>query len=103
MSWLGDLLKAGISSDSRDVSIDKGVLTLKGRLITPGTTQVLVLIKDRDAKVLLATGITVPSDAETGYAKGALFIDTNVAGGTSGLYVNVGTTTSADFDLVTDA
>ena len=103
MSWLGDLLKAGISSNGRDVTISKGVLQLKGRVYTPGTTSVRVLATDRDDKVLLATGTTVPSDAEAGYAKGCLFIDTDVADGTSGLYVNVGTTASANFDLVSDA
>lgn len=44
--------------------------------------------------VLLKKGATVPSDAETGYMKGCLFIDT--ANGK--LYINVGTKASANFD-----
>ena len=51
----------------------------------------------------MAQGTTVPTDATTGYAKGCLFIDTDVASGTSGLYVNVGTNTSCVFKLVTNA
>jgi hypothetical protein len=75
-------------------------LTLKG---SAGATGVTNLLKDGSGNVLLATGATVPSDAVSGYAKGCLFIDTDVAAGTTGLYVNVGTTTSANFDAVSDA
>lgn len=78
------------------------VTTLQGATRTPGTTAVTVLILNSADLVLLATGTTVPSDAEVGYAKGALFIDTDVADGTSALYVNVGTTSSANFDLIVD-
>jgi len=61
-----------------------------------------VLIRDGSRNILWATGTTVPGDV-AGYAKGCLFIDTDVADGTTGLYVNVGTTASADFDAVSDA
>ena len=61
------------------------------------------LERDPSGNIILETGTTVPIDAVAGYAKGASFIDTDVAGGTSGLYVNVGTTASCNFDLVTDA
>jgi len=102
MSWIGSMLKAGIESNGRDVTVSSGFLQINGRTISPGATAVTVLIKDSAGMVLLATGATVPGD-EAGYAKGCLLIDTDVVDGTSGLYVNVGTTTSADFDLVTDA
>lgn len=62
-----------------------------------------VILKDSLGKILIATGTTVPADEVTTYAKGALFIDTNVATGTSGLYVNVGTSASCVFKLVTNA
>ena len=82
-------------------------LRLAGQAISAtvaGTTNpIKVLIRDGDNKVLLATGTDVPADSTAGYAKGCLFIDTDVAAGTTGLYVNVGTTTAADFDAVSDA
>jgi hypothetical protein len=68
-----------------------------------GATGVTVLMKDSLGKILLATGTTLPADAGTTYAKGCLFIDTDVATGTSGLYVNVGTSASCVFKLVTNA
>ena len=74
-----------------------------GAWVTPGTTQVFGLLIDEGGNLLLARGVTVPSDGEKGYAKGCLFIDLDVATGTSGLYVNVGVVGSANFDLVTDA
>jgi hypothetical protein len=70
---------------------------------TLGGQTVKVLIKDGAGMALLVTGTTIIADGQAGFAKGCLFIDTDVAGGTSGLYVNVGTTASANFDLVTDA
>lgn len=63
----------------------------------------MIISKDNEEKVLLATGTTVPSDATSGYAKWALFIDTDVTTGTSGLYVNVWTKTSCVFKLVSNA
>ena len=69
-----------------------------------GTTNpIKVLERDGDLKIVRARGTDVPVDTTKGYAKGCLFIDTNVAAGSTGLYVNVGTTTSCDFDAVSDA
>ena len=68
-----------------------------GSVETPDTTAVTVLTKDSNGDVLFATGLTVPTDTETGYAKGCEFHDTDVAGGTSGSYVNIGTNTSCEF------
>lgn len=61
------------------------------------------LVRDPAGNIINEVGTTVPTDATAGYAKGAFFIDSDVAGGTSGLYVNVGTTASCNFDLITDA
>ena len=47
-----------------------------------------VLIEDASGNALLASGTSVPN-ATAGYAKGCLFIDTDVSTGTTGLYVNV--------------
>jgi len=63
----------------------------------------MVLLEDGKGDALLATGTTVPSNTADGYAKGCLFIDTNVATGTSGLYCNKGTKDSCVFTLVTQA
>jgi len=67
---------------------------------TPDTTQVLVLEEDVNGDVLRASGTTVPTDGETGYSKGAIFLDTNVGAGTTGFYENVGTTTACNFDTI---
>lgn len=71
-----------------------------GSVETPDSTQVRVLFKDKDGYVLIATGTTVPSDNENNYAKGCLFIDTNVGAGTTGLYENVGDTSNCNFDVI---
>ncbi len=60
-----------------------------------------VLIRDGDGDILLATGTGVPSDTTSGYAKGCLFIDTDVATGTTGLNCNKGTKDSCVFTAVT--
>jgi len=85
-------------------------------VITPATTVTGLLtgtagfksgsatvLKDSTGDILISTGTTKPADTTTGYAKGSLFIDTDVVSGTSGLYVNVGTNTSCIFKLVTNA
>jgi hypothetical protein len=58
---------------------------------------------DGNGDILWATGLTKPTDGSTGYAKGCLFIDTDVATGTTGLYCNKGTNTSCTFTTVTQA
>ena len=77
-----------------------GELTLAGTIDTPGVT---ILLKDELGKALMATGVTLPADTGTLYAKGCLFTDTDVATGTSGLYVNVGPSASCVFKLITNA
>jgi hypothetical protein len=76
-----------------------GIKTYTGAANT-NTTTVYVLIRDGAGDILFATGETMPPDSETGYAKGALFIDTNVGTGTAGLYTNNGTRTSCVFKVV---
>lgn len=75
-------------------------VTIDGSLVATGVT---ALLKDGNGKVLLATGTTVPSNGATKYAKGCLFIDTDVSTGTTGLYCNKGTASSAAFTAVTQA
>ena len=64
---------------------------------------VTTLLSDSNGDALMATGTTVPTDATTGFAKGCLFIDTDVATGTTGLNCNKGTNTSCVFTAVTQA
>lgn len=58
-----------------------------------------VIYKSEDG-ILLAYGITVPTDATAGYAIGCLFLKTDGGAGTA-LYVNEGTAGSCDFDAAT--
>ena len=67
------------------------------------TADVLVYLRDESNDILWASGLDVPSDTTSGYAKGALFIDRNVATGTTGLYVNEGTKISSSFKAITNA
>jgi len=76
--------------------VDIGVIDLEGETISGVKT----LLRDSNGDILLATGTTVPTDTTTGYAKGSLFIDTDVVTGTKGLYENQGTNTSCVFDLI---
>lgn len=67
---------------------------------TINSQAITVLQEDADSNVLFATGTVTVTDAGSGYAKGCLYIDTDVAAGTGGLYQNVGSTTSCNFDKV---
>lgn len=71
-------------------------LQVDGRTETPDTTTVEVLFKDSRG-VLIAYGATVPTDEETGYAKGCIFIDTNASAGAV-MLANEGDATSCDFN-----
>lgn len=74
-----------------------------GRVETINAQAITILEKDWDGNVLRCKGTVTVTDAGAWYAKGCLYIDTDVAAWTSGLYVNVWTTASCNFDLVTDA
>lgn len=75
-------------------------IQLDGDTETVDSTSVTVLLRNPSGYVLLATGATVPSDAEAGYAKGCLFIQTDGEANTT-LYLNEGSETSADFNVGT--
>ena len=68
-----------------------------------GSETIYPVLSDGNGNLLIAYGTTVPTDATSGYAKGCLFIDTDVATGTTGLYCNKGTSTSCQFTAVTQA
>lgn len=75
------------------------VIKKDGSLQTVGTPSVTVLDVDSANNVLLAKGATIPTDGDAGYAVGSLFIDTDQGSQTT-LYVNEGSTTSADFNAI---
>lgn len=78
-------------------------IQLEGSSETINSVAVTVLLADAAGDILIATGTTVPTDTSSGYAKGCLFIDTDVATGTTGLNCNKGTKTSSQFTAVTQA
>lgn len=65
------------------------------------TADILVYQRDQADNIIFASGIDVPVDTTSGYAKGCIFIDRDVATGISGVYENVGTATSCNFDSLT--
>jgi len=63
----------------------------------------LVLMRTEWQLAIYVTGTTVPTDTTTWYAKGCLFVDTDVVTWTTGLYVNVWTSASCVFKSITNA
>ncbi|MCP3684327.1 MAG: hypothetical protein GY861_16740 [bacterium] len=58
---------------------------------------ITVMMRDAAGDIFIAAGTDVPADATSGYAKGCIFIDKNVATGTPGKYENIGTRTRCSF------
>lgn len=67
-----------------------------------GDTTPKVIFKSEDG-ILLCYGKTVPSDTDAGYAPGCLFIHIDGSEYNTVLYCNIGSVTSADFNVVTMA
>jgi hypothetical protein len=80
-----------------------GEIILAGISNYAGAQTVYVLLRDGANDILLCTGLTKPTDGEPGFSKGCLFIDTDVAAATSGLFVNIGTNLLCSFKLVSNA
>lgn len=74
-------------------------LLISGENKKVGTPVVRIITLDKDNKVTRASGATTPSDADAGYAKGCIFVNTAGGVGTS-VYINEGSATSADFNIV---
>ena len=74
-------------------------LQVSGELRKVGTPVVRVFTSDATGNVTRASGATVPTDADKGYAKGCLFSQTDGVVG-SVLYINEGTAASADFNAL---
>jgi hypothetical protein len=84
-----------------------GKIRLEGQKTYVGgnatTVIVYVLIEDSVGNILWCTGATKPTDGLSGFAKGCIFIDTDVADNSQGMYINIGTTSAAEFSLNTSA
>jgi len=78
-------------------------LQLDAKAETIDSVVVYPMLATNNGDVMLAYGTTVPTDGGSGYAKGCLFIDTDVATGTTGLNCNKGTNSSCAFTAVTQA
>ncbi len=74
-----------------------------GEAETINSVAVTGVLADGNGDLLIATGTTVPTAGSTGFAKGCLFVDTDVATGTTGLNCNKGTNSSCQFTAVTQA
>lgn len=74
--------------------------SLPGRRIVMGVQTPLVLLKDDQGKVLLASNNLVPLDGTAGFAKGCIFLKTDALTLLPGMYVNIGTTTACAFASV---
>lgn len=74
-------------------------IAMEGESVTPDSTAVIVTEYDSNGDVEKASGSTVPTDAEAGYAHGCTFTDTNGGVGAV-LYVNEGSNTSCDFNII---
>lgn len=90
MGWLGKMAKFGLTPWGANV----------GATLAGTTNPILVLERDKNMDILRATGTEVPTSTTSGYAKGCLFIDRNVTTGTTGLYENIGTNTSCNFNAI---
>lgn len=76
----------------------KHTVTINSQTISP-------VLYDENGKILMAYGTAAAStqNSQDDYAKGALYIDTDVSTGTAGVYQNIGTAASSSFELVTVA
>ena len=73
-------------------------LVIGGETAKVGTPQVTILERDTNGKVRRAEGSTVPTNGDSGYALGCLFIQTGTNGVSTSVYVNEGSASSCDFN-----
>jgi len=86
----------------REITRVRNGIQIDGRSETINSIALTVLLKDGNGDVVYCTGLTVPTANSVGFAKGCLFVDTNVADGTKALYENQGTSLLSDFNLIGD-
>ena len=76
-------------------------ILLSGERRKVGTPVVTIFSLDKSSMVTRASGATVPTDADAGYAAGCIFTLTSGASVGATVYINEGSATSADFNAVT--
>jgi len=83
---------------ARRQSINFGEVRLVGNTVKVGTPSVAVLLRDATGDVLLSRAVAAskPTDGDDGYSAGSIFMATD----TGDVYFNVGSRTTADFDVV---
>jgi hypothetical protein len=69
----------------------------------PHLSNVVIRMDPANTYIAECSGTSVPSNGLSGFAKNCFFYKTDAVAGTSGLYTNVGTISSCDFKLVTNA
>ena len=84
---------------TRNIRFRKG-LKIDGQPRTINSIAITVNLEDSNEDVLHCSGLTVPTADSVGFAKGCLFIKTDAADGTKGLYENAGTNLLSDFNLI---
>lgn len=86
--------------------MDRQISRLRNGLRLDGKSEVVNAItlqsyfKDTNGNIFYCTGLTVPTADSVGFSKGSLFIKTDAADGTKGLYENQGTTLLSDFNVI---
>ena len=78
-------------------------LQFSGHTTVINSQTVTPLLADPSGDLLWVQGTVTVTDGGTGYAKGCMYIKTDVATGTTGTYFNKGTNTSCQFTAVTQA
>ena len=77
-------------------------LQVDGKTSTVNSVSVSIKLIDSNEDILWCSGVTVPTADSSGFAKGCLFIKTDAADGTKGLYENACTRTACDFNKIGD-
>ena len=71
---------------------------MSSKIRTQGTTKDLIRIPGYG--IVFSAGETPPADGEVGYGKGCRFIQTDASGAVDIEYVNIGSSSSANFDVL---
>lgn len=72
-----------------------------GNVETINSQSITVQEKNASGHVTRCYGTVLITNGGAGYAKGCLYVKTDVAAGTSGLYKNIGSTAACEFTVIT--
>lgn len=90
-------------ANPKNFTTNYNVIQLDGATETINSQSIEVLMRDKNQDILMCRGTVTVTDSGSGYAKGCMYIKTDVATGTGGMYLNKGTNTACAFTLVTQA